>query len=106
MHDRLALLANVDQRHLRADGDDPALDEFALLEALGLDRSFEHRGKVFRLITHSTLLVMIGLRPPALIPSCAHERTTSDSTSRIKSQEGRAQSTTGSNRAVPAPHSV
>ena len=44
---------------------------------------------------------MIGLRPPALIPSCAHERTTSDSTSRIKSQEGRAQSPAGSNRALP-----
>lgn len=36
------------------------LDEFALLEALDLYRSLEHRGKILRLITHSTLLVMMG----------------------------------------------
>jgi hypothetical protein len=41
-----------------------------------LKRSLEHGGKVFLLgIIHSTLLVIIGLRPPSLTPWRVHERT-------------------------------
>ena len=98
-HDGLTLAAHVDERHLQADRDDPALNELALIEALGLDRSLEHRGKVFPLITHGILLCMIALRPPALIPSRAHKPTPGDCTSRIESQEEGTQQPASSNHA-------
>ena len=43
---RLALAADVDERHLRPDRDDRALDGLALLDALRLDRRLEHRGEI------------------------------------------------------------
>jgi len=46
---------------------------------------------------------MIGLRPPALIPSRVHERTPSDCTSSIKSQEQRTQKPASSNPAGSGP---
>ena len=52
---RLALAADVDKRHLRADPDDPALDGLALLDTLRFDRSLEHRGEIFRRLAHGTL---------------------------------------------------
>ena len=42
-----ALAADVDEGHLRANGDDRALERLAFLEALRFRRSLEHRGEVF-----------------------------------------------------------
>ena len=56
----LALAADVDERHLRADRDDRALDGLALLEALRLERRLEHRGEIFIGLAHGTLLVVGG----------------------------------------------
>jgi hypothetical protein len=72
-----------------------------LIEALGLGRSLEHRGKVFLVITHGTLLVMIGLRPPALLPSRAHERTP-----RSNHKKTELNSLPAATKSIPAPHSV
>ena len=47
-----ALAADVDERHLRADRDDRALDGLALLEALRFERSLEHRGEIFVGLAH------------------------------------------------------
>ena len=55
----LALAADVDERHLRADRDDRALDGLTPLEALRLERSLEHRGEIFVGLAHGTLLVMV-----------------------------------------------
>ena len=55
---RFALAADVDKRHLRADRDDRALDGLALLDALRLERSLEHRGEVFGGLAHGTLLML------------------------------------------------
>ena len=52
----LAFAADVHERHRRADGHDGALDGLTLLEALRLQRSFEHRGKIFLGLAHNTLL--------------------------------------------------
>ena len=54
----LALAADVDERHLRADRDDRALDGLALLEALRLERRLEHRGEIFIGLAHGALLVV------------------------------------------------
>ena len=54
-----ALAADVDERHLVANRDDGALDGLALLEALRLERSLEHRGEVFGGLGHGMLLVMV-----------------------------------------------
>ena len=52
----LALAADVHERHRRADGHDGALDRLTLLEALRLERRFEHRRKIFLGLAHNTLL--------------------------------------------------
>ena len=49
-----ALAADVDERHLRADRDDRALDGLTLLEALRLERRLEHRGEIFVGLAHGT----------------------------------------------------
>ena len=54
----LALAADVDERHLRADRDDRALDGLAPLEALRFDRRLEHRGEIFVGLAHGMLLRM------------------------------------------------
>ena len=58
----LALAADVDERHLRADCDDRALDGLTPLEALRLKRSLEHRCEIFIRLVHGALLVMVTLR--------------------------------------------
>ncbi len=55
----LALAADVDERHLRADRDDRALDGLTLLDVLRLERSLEHRGEIFIGFAHGALLVMV-----------------------------------------------
>ena len=42
----LALATDVDERHLRPDGDDGPLDGLPSLEALRFQRSFEHGGEI------------------------------------------------------------
>ena len=54
---RLALAADVDERDLRADRDDRALDGLAALDALRFDRRLEHRGEIFFLwIAHARII--------------------------------------------------
>ncbi len=55
----LALPADVDERHGRTDPDDRAFDRLALLDALRLGRSLEHRGEIFVGLAHGALLVMV-----------------------------------------------
>ena len=55
-----ALAADVDERHFRANRDDRALEGLALLEALRLDRSLEHRGEVFveSVMAYTAILIL------------------------------------------------
>ena len=53
----LALAADVDERHLRADRDDGAFDGLPSLDMFCLARSLEHRGEVFIRLAHGALLV-------------------------------------------------
>ena len=52
----LALAADVDEGHLRAERDDGALDGLAAIELARLDGRFEHRGEIFFLLAHYGLL--------------------------------------------------
>jgi hypothetical protein len=54
-----AFAADVDERHLRANRDDRALDGLALLEALRFERSLEHRSEVVGGVGHGTLLMLV-----------------------------------------------
>ena len=57
---RLALAADVDERHLRAERDDGALDGLATLESAGLDGRLEHCREIF-LLAHFVLLETVTL---------------------------------------------
>ena len=56
----LALPADIDERDLRANRDDGALDGLALLDMFRLERRLEHRGEVFIGFAHGALLVVGG----------------------------------------------
>jgi hypothetical protein len=53
----LALPADIDERNLRADRDDGALDGLAFPDMFRLKRRLEHRGEVFIGFAHGALLV-------------------------------------------------
>lgn len=48
----LALAADADKRHLRAEGDDGAFDGLPALELLRGDRGGEHRREILFLVAH------------------------------------------------------
>ena len=56
---RFTFSADVDERHLGANRDDPALDGLPLAQRFRLDRRFEHRGEIFGLISHDMLRLAI-----------------------------------------------
>jgi hypothetical protein len=55
---RLALAADVDERHLRSDRDDRPFDRLPLVEPLRLQRGLEHPREIVVLIRHGALLSM------------------------------------------------
>ena len=80
-----ALPAHVDERHLRTDGDDGALDGLTFLDAFGLNRRLEHGGEVFGRLAHSTCLmntIIVGLLPMRKFKATGKNRTIGSARSR------------------------